>query len=576
MRPAARCNNGLPRVLVKPNIRRWVCALALAIALALFLSWRAASPQSVSIDGLSAPVAVRRDRWAVPHLQAANERDLFLAQGYITAQDRLWQMLLRRQAARGQLAAWLGPDAAQADALLARQDFYAVQPDEPDAPTRAALEALALGVNAYIAQPGARPPELTLLKLRGVSAVMDPWTTQDSLAVARMLEWGQSLAEADSQLDHDLIASLGQARAQDLISDHANALSIPRSQAARQVLRLAGIPLFGSGSLSANYSAPVAPPAWYMMGLHAPSYKAAGASVAGLPGVVAGRGAERAWNAPWSSATLAAGRADAPCQLCAALQDVRQLGSSPQSEFARQLTPYLVALPPQGWLQQRVTPMMERWDYALEVKSAPAAVYEAWVAALGRRTFADELGAELYARYAASGRQPAALARLASWPDSPWWDDASTPQRETRDDTMQLAYADALDYLGRHYGDLHTIWEWGQMHSATFRHALGEGWPVSIVLNRGPIALAGDGFTAPTVPFDPSVSFEPVLVPSLLWRVSSTGAPEFALAGEQSGAPRLPVGGQLQAWQAGSYSPLLWEEAELKANARAVLVLMPR
>lgn len=560
--------------------RRRLALLAAALALTVGLLHLAAPSPPARVAGLSAPVAITRDRWNVVHLRATGERDLFVAQGYVTAQDRLWQLLLRRQAARGRLSDWLGPAAAEADALLAGQGFYAdpapsLAPGSsprlqladlsPDA--REALEAYAAGVNAYLAQSkGSRPIEFTLLTWRGVSVTFEDWTVQDSLAVARMVDWAQTLAGPGAsvlQWEPEWAADLGECKP-------AYPLP-PRSPAARQALQWAGLPLFSSSALSAAYSAPILPPAWHMVGLHSPLYEAAGAALAGLPGVVAGRGAQRAWSQSWSEDVLWVGRASAPCPACVALAEAELPAVDLNSEPARQLTPYLIALEPQGWLQRRVTPMMAKWDYRLEAASAPAAVYEAWVAALGRRTFADEMAEQVH--YAAGGCEPAALAHLAGQPLSPWWDDVTTPQRETRDEMMQLAYADALEYLGRHYGDLHTIWEWGQLHAVTFEHALGGAWPASIWLNHGPVSWGGDGATEPPVPFDISVSFEPVLVPSLVWRVSPTGELSFALAGEPSGLANL-VGGR-RAWPATDYVPLLWAEADVNKNAGGAQALLP-
>ncbi len=549
------------------------------IALALFLSRLVYRPSAAHVAGLSAPLTVMRDREDVPHVWAVSERDLFTAQGYITAQDRLWQMALRRQAARGKLSDWLGDSAADADKLLAGQDFYQ-GPFPLDARTRQALDAYAAGVNAYLDRARGSPPfEFTLLAARGVSATLDPWTSKDSLALARTITWAQALTAPDAQLEQDLIARLGDERAAGLGEVHPYPVA-PSLASARRALQLAALPLFDSSTVYVGYSAPTQPPAWYVMGLHSPSYEAAGATVPGLPGVAAGRGAERAWSMMWSTATLAAGDASAPCSLCIALKDVQQPSHSTHSEPARQLVPYLVALEPQGWLQRRVTPMMARWEYGLEANSAPAAVYEAWVTVLGRRTFADELG-DLYTRYAASGGEAAALARLAVEPENLWWDDITTTQRETRDDVMRLAYVEAMDYLGRHYGDLHTIWEWGQMHAATFEHALGDAWPASILLNRGPLFLAGDGFTYPPFPFAAyttdqltALSFNPSLAPTLVWRVAQTGEWSFALAGEQSGSLSLS-GGRRAAWQAGQYSPLLWTQPDVRDGAQSTHSLLP-
>src|SRR5580692_360133 len=109
----------------KPRKRRWLRRLAwtalclvvlIALAVTAGIVWLhsvalAALPVldgDVQVAGLSAPVTVRRDAHGVPHIEAANQDDLFLAQGYVTAQDRLWQMDVFRRNANGELAEVLG------------------------------------------------------------------------------------------------------------------------------------------------------------------------------------------------------------------------------------------------------------------------------------------------------------------------------------------------------------------------------------------------------------------------------------------------------------------------------------
>jgi penicillin amidase len=70
---------------------------------------------NVQVAGLWAPVTVRRDGHGVPHIEAASEADLFMAQGYVTAQDRLWQMDMMRRDAAGELAEILGPTQVATD-----------------------------------------------------------------------------------------------------------------------------------------------------------------------------------------------------------------------------------------------------------------------------------------------------------------------------------------------------------------------------------------------------------------------------------------------------------------------------
>src|SRR5499426_2131515 len=73
--------------------------------------------------GLSAPVQVVRDKWGVPHITAANQDDLFFAQGFVQAQDRLFQMDLWRRSAQGRLSEVLGPNFIERDAMTRRMQY---------------------------------------------------------------------------------------------------------------------------------------------------------------------------------------------------------------------------------------------------------------------------------------------------------------------------------------------------------------------------------------------------------------------------------------------------------------------
>jgi penicillin amidase len=108
---------------------------------------------SLRVPGLRAAVTVRRDRWGVPHIYARNQHDLFFAQGFVVAQDRLFQMELWKRSGQGRLAEVLGPTAVERDInarrLLYRGDLNA-EFTSYAADTRQILEAFTSGINAYI------------------------------------------------------------------------------------------------------------------------------------------------------------------------------------------------------------------------------------------------------------------------------------------------------------------------------------------------------------------------------------------------------------------------------------------
>src|SRR5689334_5881075 len=105
---------------------------AMAVAAAAAIACRRMSPlpplvADVSgtreIAGLSAPVRIVRDRWGVPHIYAETTDDLFAAQGFVQAQDRLFQIDLWRRSALGRLSEVLGPNFAERDAMTRRIQY---------------------------------------------------------------------------------------------------------------------------------------------------------------------------------------------------------------------------------------------------------------------------------------------------------------------------------------------------------------------------------------------------------------------------------------------------------------------
>ena len=167
-------------------------ALLTAAGLAALGGWwmlHRSLPQTegaVRLPGLKAEVTVDRDAMGVPHIRAQSLEDLLLAQGYVVAQDRLWQMDLLRRAASGDLAEIVGEAAVEHDTesrtlgyTAAADAALAAMPTEQ----RAMLEAYARGVNAYIEQHlNALPPEFLLLRYQP-----RPWSARDTLLIAANL-----------------------------------------------------------------------------------------------------------------------------------------------------------------------------------------------------------------------------------------------------------------------------------------------------------------------------------------------------------------------------------------------------
>src|SRR3989440_6342678 len=159
-----------------------------AIAWAYFLA-HSALPQldgAVQVRGLSTQVTVTRDGRGVPTIEASNLKDLFFAQGYVTAQDRLWQMDIMRRFAAGELAEILGDDFLKHDReqrilslRAAAQKAIEIASDAD----RSRFEAYAQGVNAYIESHRDRLP----LEFRILHYSPHLWTAEDSSLIAAQM-----------------------------------------------------------------------------------------------------------------------------------------------------------------------------------------------------------------------------------------------------------------------------------------------------------------------------------------------------------------------------------------------------
>lgn len=134
----------------------------------------------VRVPGLSASVKVTRDEHGVPTIDAANLEDLFFAQGYVTAQDRLWQMDAMRRFAAGELAEVLGPSQLQHDReqrILGLRDVARRSLQQYSARDRSYVDAYTRGVNAYIQERGdSLPLEFRILRYKPA-----PWTAEDAV-----------------------------------------------------------------------------------------------------------------------------------------------------------------------------------------------------------------------------------------------------------------------------------------------------------------------------------------------------------------------------------------------------------
>jgi penicillin amidase len=257
--------------------------------------------------------------------------------------------------------------------------------------------------------------------------------------------------------------------------------------------------------------------------------------------------------------------------------DFRDIQADTYSIPAAVLTPYILELGPEGWLQERAFKLLEGWDFRLESSSAAAGVMEVMLWRLLANTFGDELQNAGIEEKEFLGF-PASLLNIIADRDNPWFDDLRTVEVEDRDDILRRSAQETVDFLGRRFGDQPRDWAWGRLHQAAFAHPLGSVNPLHLLFNRGPVPARGSGDTVDAAGYKRgdfsvrSLASLRQIVDVGEWRNSrsqhTTG---------QSGQPlHKHYGDMIESWQEVQHHPMVYEKEDILANQEGLLILEPR
>lgn len=189
---------------------------------------RASLPQttgSITLDGLSGPVDVKRDSYGIPQIYASSDADLFMAQGYVQAQDRFYEMDVRRHMTSGRLSEMFGKGQVKNDEFLRTLGWDRVAQKEYDttlsASTKKYLQAYAKGVNAYLKGKDGKDISLEYAAL-GFENNYKPqeWTPVDSIAWLKAMAWDLR-GNMQDEIDRALMTSrLGPQQIADLYPEY--------------------------------------------------------------------------------------------------------------------------------------------------------------------------------------------------------------------------------------------------------------------------------------------------------------------------------------------------------------------
>lgn len=323
-------------------------SIILIVLCSTIVSFAQVSALQMKMEGLKQAVTVRKDARGIPYIEAQNEEDLYFVQGYVTAQDRLFQMDLLRRSARGELSEIFGNRVLEEDKRWRKFGFAKIVEDSLTTFSpqfRTALESYTKGVNAYIATLDAKtlPIEYQILQFKP-----RPWLATDSIIVGKILADGLSSTWQNDMMRANLQKILTSEKYQQATSNVTpfdvilfgsdkvenksqnskakNKTSVAVSnkdlQFAEKDLQvrqnsLERIGLYAEELAASNnwvvsgkrtfdgkpmlsndpHLQPTAPGIWHLVHLSTPNMRVSGVTIPGAPGVVLGHNESIAWGA---------------------------------------------------------------------------------------------------------------------------------------------------------------------------------------------------------------------------------------------------------------------------------------
>jgi penicillin amidase len=261
------------------------------------------------------------------------------------------------------------------------------------------------------------------------------------------------------------------------------------------------------------------------------------------------------------------------------ITDVQAIQGDSSPAWADDVLPHLLVLPSDERRLAEALEMLRAWDRRAGRDSAGAALFEAFRLHLIDLTFGDELGEQLLRR--ARSNATVALVDLLADEGSPWFDDVTTPEVETRDEILLRALEEAVEELTETLGRDMAGWRWGDLHTATFENqSLGQCGVglIEAIFNRGPVPVDGTVATVNNTAYDLDDPYRVTWIPSqrqIVDLADLTRSVSMHTTG-QSGHPyHRHYDDMIDPWRNIEYHPMLWERADVEVDAEGMLVLRP-
>lgn len=262
------------------------------------------------------------------------------------------------------------------------------------------------------------------------------------------------------------------------------------------------------------------------------------------------------------------------------LLDMESMQGDNRNLNAQTLVPLLKTISLNTPRLQAARKLLVNWNLQLEMPSPAAALFEVFWKHLLADTFHDQLPSDYFPD--GGDRWYEVVKNLVKQPNSRWWDNRNTPNIENRDQILQQAFTEAVDELEGIQGKNPKYWNWGKLHTITFRNAtLGKSGVAAIeaLFNRGAFDTAGNGETVNANRWKANKSFEVSDIPSLRMIIdlkNLNNSVAIHTPGQSGHAFHTHYIDMVDPWRKIEYHPMLWEKQTVNANTAATLKLIPK
>ncbi len=261
------------------------------------------------------------------------------------------------------------------------------------------------------------------------------------------------------------------------------------------------------------------------------------------------------------------------------IEYIQQMHGDNRDLNAETLVPILLQIPLDNPEFEAARSLLQGWDYQDHMDSAPAALYNVFWKNLLAETFHDDLPEEHFPE--GGGRWFEVVRQLVKQPESAWWDDRNTPEKESRDQIFARAFARAVQEIRQIQGKDSRKWNWGDLHTVTFRNqSLGQSGvaPIEAIFNRGPFRTSGGDEIVNATGWTANESYEVDSIPSerMIVDLSNfSNSLSIHPTGQSGHAYHPHYIDMADMWRMIEYHPMLWEREQVEANAEGLLRLLP-